>query len=533
MERFRRLLLEVWREACRHTAIQESAGSIAPILNGRLPLRLLLIRQLRRGERCICTAATALDNELAGRLSGRTGCDLDELERILRWAHAGEPLAGGTGELLDRLPGLLPPELEGEVLVGPLLDDGEPVGLLVLVAAADRAFSPAHLEMMRALLEPFAAAVANDRQFRELRALREALEADKRSLLSRLGRQDISDSVVGDETGLRQVMQRVSLVAPSDAPVLILGETGSGKEVVARALHQRSARSTGPFLRVNCGAIPSELIDSELFGHERGSFTGAVASRQGWFERADGGTLLLDEVAELQPAAQVRLLRVLQDGAFERVGGERPLHVNVRVVAATNRNLRQMVAEGTFREDLWYRLAVFPVHIPPLRERRDDIPQLAAHFALRAAKRLGLPPHIPSQADCELLLRYAWPGNVRELAAVIERAAILGNGRRLDLAGALGLAGGLEVEVSVTPEQHPATGPTSVERMQPERPPTQSLDEAMKGHIRKVLEKTRGRVEGPFGAARLLQINANTLRSRMRKLGLKPSDFRDEPPRLG
>ena len=185
-------------------------------------------------------------------------------------------------------------------------------------------------------------------------------------------------------------MEQVQLVAPSDTPVLILGETGSGKEVVARAIHSRSRRASGPFLRINCGAISPDLVDSELFGHERGSFTGAVAERKGWFERADCGTLFLDECGELPLPAQVRLLRVLQDGTFQRVGGERPMHVDVRVVAATHRDLPAMVASGQFREDLWYRIAVFPVRLPPLRERLTDIPALATHFALRAAKRLGL-----------------------------------------------------------------------------------------------------------------------------------------------
>ena len=181
-------------------------------------------------------------------------------------------------------------------------------------------------------------------------------------------------------------MEQVQLVAPSDTPVLILGETGSGKEVVARAIHSRSRRASGPFLRINCGAISPDLVDSELFGHERGSFTGAVAERKGWFERADCGTLFLDECGELPLPAQVRLLRVLQDGTFQRVGGERPLHVDVRVIAATHRDLPAMVASGQFREDLWYRIAVFPVRLPPLRERLADIPALATHFALRAAE---------------------------------------------------------------------------------------------------------------------------------------------------
>ncbi len=242
---------------------------------------------------------------------------------------------------------------------------------------------------MQSLLEPFAVALENDHRLRELVALRESLEADKRSLLSRLDRHDISDSIVGAETGLKPVMEQIELVAHSDTPVLILGETGAGKEVVARAIHQRSRRTSGPFLRVNCGAIAPDLVDSELFGHERGSFTGAVGTRQGWFERADGGTLFLDECGELTPAAQVRLLRILQDGTFERVGGERALHVDVRIVAATHRDLAAMTEDGRFRQDLWYRLAVFPIRLPPLRDRPADISALAAHFALRRPSGWG------------------------------------------------------------------------------------------------------------------------------------------------
>jgi transcriptional regulator with GAF, ATPase, and Fis domain len=244
--------------------------------------------------------------------------------------------------------------------------------------------------MLEALLDPFSAALENDRRLHELAALREAAEADRRSLLSRLGRREMSEKIVGAESGLRQVMERATLVAQSDVPVLILGETGTGKEVVSRAIHSRSVRSAGPFIRVNCGAIPAELIDSQLFGHERGSFTGASETRQGWFERADGGTLFLDEIGELPLPAQVRLLRVLQDGYIERVGGQRPIHVDVRIVAATHRDLPSMVKAGTFREDLWYRIAVFSILLPRLSERREDIPELARHFAERAANRFGL-----------------------------------------------------------------------------------------------------------------------------------------------
>ncbi len=326
----------------------------------------------------------------------------------------------------------------------------------------------------------------------------------------RIKRAGLNEAIVGAEEGLREVMAAVRQVARADAPVLILGETGTGKEVVARAVHTHSRRANGPFLRVNCGAIPPELIDSELFGHERGSFTGAVGTRKGWFERADGGTLFLDEIGELPLAAQVRLLRVLQDGSFQRVGGERGLNVDVRLVAATNRDLRQAVRDGGFREDLWFRIAVFPIPLPPLRERLQDIPALAAHFSLRAAERLGLPPRMPDAADLALLTAYPWPGNVRELASVIERAAILGDGRRLEVARALGVS-----------PLYAALGAVPVAEQT-----LTSLEDVVRRHIEAALRQCHGRVEGPFGAARLLDLNPHTLRSKMRKLGLAGGSFR-------
>ena len=322
----------------------------------------------------------------------------------------------------------------------------------------------------------------------------------------------LTDPIVGADAGLAPVMERVGLVAPLDVPVLVLGETGSGKEVVARSIHTRSGRAAGPFLRVNCGAIPPGLIDSELFGHERGSFTGALAERRGWFERADHGTLFLDEIGELPLEAQVRLLRVLQDHTLERVGGHRPVSVDVRIVAATHRDLRGLIAEGRFREDLWYRIAVFPIDLPPLRDHVEDVPALANHFALRAASRFGTPPRIPTSEDLDLLVGYSWPGNVRELIAVIERAVILGNGTRLEVAKALG----------VTP-------PPVAARAGAEPAPEESfatLDQAVSRHIEAALVRTRGRIEGRGGAAELLGINPHTLRARMRKLALDWRRFR-------
>jgi transcriptional regulator with GAF, ATPase, and Fis domain len=518
MEKFAPLLLDVWREVGRHIEIGESMELVAPILARRLPVELALVRRVDLPRSCVETLAVGACRPGAAAGRARTIGVGADLERLVAWSRRGRVLRATTAKARKSLPGLLPDDVDGELLAGPLAAADRPPGMVILIASPGHGFRPEHAELLLALLEPFAVALENDRRVHELTTLREAVEADNRSLLSRLGRHDISDSIVGAETGLKPVMDQIELVARSDAPVLILGETGSGKEVVARAIHTRSRRASGPFLRVNCGAVPPDLIDSELFGHERGSFTGAVGDRKGWFERADGGTLFLDECGELPLAAQVRLLRILQDGQFERVGGERPLHVDVRIVAATHRDLQAWVGDGRFREDLWYRIAVFPIRLPPLRDRLVDIPPLAAHFALRAARRLGMAPLVPSAEDIHLLISYPWPGNVRELAAVIERAAILGGGARLEVARALGTVPSAAPGRQVVPAETAAgTGePDDIIR----------LDDAMARHIEAALRRTRGRIEGPHGAACLLGINPHTLRARMRKLRIEWQSFR-------
>jgi hydrogenase-4 transcriptional activator len=331
------------------------------------------------------------------------------------------------------------------------------------------------------------------------------------------------EKLIGGDTGLAAVMTRARIVSRSTAPVLLFGETGTGKEIIARAIHEHSPFRNGPFRRVNCGAIPSELIDSELFGHEQGAFTGAVARRKGWFEQADSGTLFLDEVGELALAAQVRLLRVVQEGEVVRVGGERPVRVNVRIVAATHRDLPAMVEQRTFREDLYYRLSVFPIVIPPLRDRPSDIRAFAEYFAGRAANRFGLRLVPVSDDDIALLAKYQWPGNVREMAAVMDRAVLIGQGRSLNVAAALGQG----VLTTNTPAPRPAETSSAV---------IAPLDEVIRRHIEAALHQTHGRVEGPHGAARLLKINPHTLRARMRKLrinwrGFRPgSELRDSGP---
>jgi transcriptional regulator with GAF, ATPase, and Fis domain len=508
MERFTPLLLDVWREVCRHTEIATALERIAPLLRRHLPADRVLLRRLdlaRGALETVAGAGTRERTELGGR----------ELRELAAWCRRGKPLHGLAANLRRRLPGALPDGLEGDVLLGPLAGPDGASGVLVLAAREPRRFAREDQSALRALLEPFGAALENDRRLAELESLREAAEADRHSLLTRLGRQDLQETIVGVESGLRASMERIELVAPSDVPVLLLGETGSGKEVAARTIHLRSPRAAAPFLRVNCGAIPAGLIDSELFGHERGSFTGADRQRKGWFERADGGTLFLDEIGELPPAAQVRLLRILQDGTFERVGGGRALHADVRIVAATHRDLHAMVAQARFREDLWYRLAVFVIHLPPLRDRPEDIPALAAHFAQRAATRFGLHARMPSADDVTLLAAYPWPGNVRELASVIDRAVLLGQGRSLEVGKALGPV------ASAAPEL-PAPPPLAASTPDP----SATLDAATRQHIETTLARTRGRIEGPFGAALALGINPHTLRARMRKLGIDWRRFR-------
>jgi transcriptional regulator with GAF, ATPase, and Fis domain len=538
------LELSVWREACRHLEIEESVARIFPTLAAALPVGAVIVRRLDAARMRLETVAAAPGDVVAIGGASRIELGAASLAALGQRAAAGALWHGEAGTATDdALAQVVPEGVLGDVLAGALVEDTTVLGALVLVARAGTRFSAADVAAARGLVEPFTVALANDARVHELARLREAVEAENRALLSRLGRQSIVESIVGENAGLRLVMERVQQVANTDVPVLVLGETGSGKEVIARALHERSRRARGPIVRVNCGAIPTELVDSELFGHERGSFTGAAFARKGWFERADGGTLFLDEVGELPLAAQVRLLRILQDGTLERVGGQRTVSVDVRIVAATHRDLHAMVEQGTFREDLWYRMSVFPMRLPALRERLEDIPALAAHFAARAGERLGAGALTPTSDDLALLLAYPWPGNVRELASVIERAAILGHGRRLEVAAALGADGRRSGAPRPPPSSPPpplaprgfAPVPAPFERSapfaEPDAPATGNdvarLDAAMVRHIEAALARTGGRIEGPRGAAALLGINPHTLRARMRKLGIAWARFRD------
>jgi transcriptional regulator with GAF, ATPase, and Fis domain len=511
------LVLSIWRETSRNVDLTQSVPRLLGIMRWGLPVGLVCVRRLNPGQPAIETIAVAGMPGHRMPTRARTPCTPDAMQRLVVWCGRGEVLQP-EGEPDDVLRLLLPEGVEGDVLAGPLGHASGALGGLVLAAETGRRFTDGHRETMSTLLEPLAVALDKHVRFHELARQKEAAEVEKAALLSRLNRREIVEAIIGEDGTLRGVMERVEQVAPTDAPVLILGETGSGKEVVARAIHARSSRREGPIVRVNCGAIPSELIDSELFGHEKGSFTGAVATRQGWFERADGGTLFLDEIGELSLAAQVRLLRVLQDGTYERVGGQRTLTADVRILAATHRDMETLVEQGRFREDLWYRISVFPLYLPPLRARQEDIPALARYFARNAGLRFGGAPLEPSPADLQTLMEYPWPGNVREMAAAIERAAILGGGHRLDLAGAMGTK---LYAVAERASATPAGGPTGESLL---------LDRAVAAHIERVLRLVHGRVDGARGAAALLGVNPNTLRARMRKLGVDWARFRVSPP---
>jgi len=510
------LMLALWREAGRHVDATESIPLLAGLLAGSLPLAALRLDERSHELSDLVTLAEWSARGGLGQRGQVRACPPAAMAAFVRWAERREVIERAPGEHWPPVLREIDPGTDRETaLAGPLLTGEGVVGLALV--RAHRPFSAADKALFQAALEPLAAVVGNDFRLREIRRLSARAEADRDSLLTRLGRDSLHETVVGADGGLRAVIERVAQVARTDASVLLLGETGSGKEVIARAIHERSARRDGPFIRVNCGAVPPELIDSELFGHDKGSFTGALTPRRGWFERADGGTLFLDEIGELAPAVQVRLLRVLQDHVVQRLGGEREQTVDVRVVAATHRDLPELVQQGLFREDLWYRIAVFPIILPPLRERPEDLPALARHFIQRSAKRAGL--HAPplDAAALERLAAYPWPGNVRELGAVIERAVILGQGERLDVEAALG--GGPAPSRGASPA--PAATSAAANGVRGDVP--EPLDEAIAAHIRRALAHCGGRVDGPQGAARLLGLNPSTLRSKMRKLGLKPA----------
>ncbi|MGA9722804.1 MAG: sigma-54-dependent Fis family transcriptional regulator [Candidatus Binatus sp.] len=343
------------------------------------------------------------------------------------------------------------------------------------------------------------------------------LEAQNTYLIEEIKETHNFEEIVGQSRPLAEVIEKVKLVASTDSSVLILGETGTGKELVARAVHSNSERRNRPLVKVNCAALPVGLIESELFGHEKGAFTGAIDRRIGRFELAHGGTIFLDEIGDMPPDLQAKLLRVLQEQEFERVGGSNLIKVDVRVIAATNRDLSRSASEGTFRQDLYYRLNVFPIQLPPLRERREDIPPLVHYFVRRFSLKIGRKITRIQRETMERLMNYSWPGNVRELENVIERAVILSPGIELEVAP------GVLPEIAAVSSAQPAAPRPAPEEKSPRAPSPQSIDQVERNHILEVLIRTNWRIEGTDGAAALLKLNPSTLRSRMKKFGVQRS----------
>ncbi len=386
----------------------------------------------------------------------------------------------------------------------PLIFRGEVLGVLAIFTRAP--LTPNCVDWLRMIADLAAASIANARAFEEIESLRTQLEQENAYL-----REEVCDAraigdIIGQSAALRTIIQQIELVASTDANVLILGESGTGKELVAQEIHRHSRRSNRALVRVNCASIPRELYESEFFGHVKGAFTGAVRNRVGRFELAHGGTLFLDEVGEIPLDLQSKLLRVLQEGSYERIGDDRTMQVDARLVAATNRDLKQEVEAGRFREDLFFRLNVFPIEVPPLRCRIEDIPLLAQSFLIRAMDRFNRPGCELSEGNMLALQAYDWPGNVRELINVIERAVITARGR------------GLRIEL-------PRSGPRRKSTSASARPlgvvPQSEIRSLERDNLLAALEHTAWQIHGPGGAAELLGMRPTTLASRIKRMGLK------------
>jgi formate hydrogenlyase transcriptional activator len=396
----------------------------------------------------------------------------------------------------------------------PLITHGRTFGTLNLASRRSDAFSPSDVELLQQVAAQIAIAVENALAFKEIDALKDKLAVEKLYLEEEIRSEFNFEEIIGESSSLKRALAQVELVAPAATTVLILGETGTGKELIARAIHNLSPRRERTFVKINCAAIPAGLLESELFGHERGAFTGALAQKIGRFELADRGTIFLDEVGDIPLELQPKLLRVLQEQEFERLGSNRPQRVDVRVVAATNGDLSRLVAERAFRSELYYRLNVFPIHIPPLRERREDIPLLVRYFVQKISRRLNKTvEYVPADA-MDALANYSWPGNVRELENLIERAVLLSPGKELRVpiselkSATLATAGADLFSPASTPSPSSAS-------------PLSTLAEADRQHILRALRQTEWRIAGPKGAAALLGMKRTTLQARMRKLGIR------------
>ena len=399
---------------------------------------------------------------------------------------------------------LLAEGMESQCCV-PMMRPNGPLGVLVLASTRENAFALEDLHLLNQVATQLALAVENHRAASEIKKLLQRLGEERKYLENEPRAQRQFPEIVGESAGIRQVLDQVAIVANSEATVLILGETGTGKELVAQAIHRLSRRKEGAFIKVNCAAIPTGLLESELFGHEKGAFTGAISQKIGRMELADGGTLFLDEVGEIPLEIQPKLLRVLQDQEFERLGSNRTLKVNLRIIAATNRNLTDGIEHREFRSDLYYRLSVFPICVPPLRERPEDIPLLVRHFVHKSTRRMNRHIETVPRPTMEALSKWGWPGNVRELENLMERSVILSESTALC--------------VPLSELRVPKKGKSDRE--------DQTLDTAEREHIIRMLRETRGVLSGPDGAARRLGLKRTTLQSKMQRLRISRQDYLD------
>jgi formate hydrogenlyase transcriptional activator len=390
----------------------------------------------------------------------------------------------------------------------PLISHGQVLGTINVGSLSECAFTQRDAELLEQIAGQIAIAVENSLNFHELAKLKNKLASEKLYLEEEIQTEYNFEEIIGQSASLKKILQQVATVAPTDSAVLLCGETGTGKELIARAIHNLSNRRERTLVKLNCAAIPTGLLESELFGHEKGAFTGAIAQRIGRFEVANKGTLLLDEVGEIPLDLQPKLLRVLQEHEFERLGSSRTIKTDARLIAATNVDLPQMVAEKKFRSDLFYRLNVFPIVIPPLRERVDDIPLLIGYFAQKHSLRMNKRIDNISKDTVDALCAYPWPGNVRELENFMERSVILSSGSELQAP-----LGELKVTTTTTTAS-PALAP------QPTVSP-RLLEDVERRHIEEILAQTRGVIGGKGGAAEILGLPTSTLRNRMKKLGLK------------
>jgi formate hydrogenlyase transcriptional activator len=506
-------LLQTIAEGTAATVGDAFFASLIQHLASALGVRYAYLAECLEGtmvrSRAFCRAGEMAENfryDLTGTpcltvIEGRTCCYPENLQqffpqneaikRMRAEAYVGVPLRNSAGDIIGHL-----------VVIDDKPARRDALWVSVLQTFAGRA--GAELERQQAdekLRDMFA----------EVERLKSQLQAENVYLQEEIRREHNFREMVGNSAPLLEALDRVERVAPIDSTVLILGETGSGKELFARAIHSRSRRGQRPLVKVNCGSIAPGLVESELFGHVKGAFTGAIDKRIGRFELADGGTIFLDEIGELPLDAQVKLLRVLQEQEFEPVGSSRTIRVSVRVIAATNRDLAQAVRDGRFRADLLYRLNVFPIEVPPLRKRRPDIPLLVAFFAAAMARKIGKPINGFSTRSMEQMVNYGWPGNVRELQNIVERAAILARGPILDLEGL-----SLDEQKSSGSHGEPVSPDSSAIAV----PVAARLQDVERLHILSVLKGTGGVVEGTKGAATILGLHPNTLRSRMKKLGI-------------